>query len=425
MKKQLPPKNNYWFILGREPLLAAAELNAVLNLKNELITATKAPPRRGCGGIIKNEELKIFKINKQIDALNLINQLGGTVKIGEEIEDELSEKKLEEKIINELKTVEGKINFGISLYGNTNYNLKDVQNFGIQIKKNLKQQGCSVRYVQNRSLILSSATVKNNGLTKRGREFLIDNPSGGVYSLAKTLAIQPFEQFSKRDYGRPGRDDKSGMLPPKLAMMMINLAQTSKNSVILDPFCGSGTILTEAMLLGYRNLIGSDISAKAIEDTEKNIEWTANNYKLSDITASKARSLCGGVSSKLYECDVAKLTSKIKTNSIDAIVAEPYMGKPLKGNETKEQLESQADELRELYLNAFQEFKKVLKKNGVVVFIIPRFKFKNEWIEIDFLTDIKKMGFRPQYLLPEHKTLTYFRPGQKLGRGIWKFVKYT
>ena len=92
---------------------------------------------------------------------------------------------------------------------------------------------------------------------------------GQQFSLAQTEAVQPFEQFSARDFGRPGRDDLSGMLPPKLAIIMINLAQTPLNSILLDPFCGSGTILSEAVLLGYTNLIGTDISEKAIADSKK------------------------------------------------------------------------------------------------------------------------------------------------------------
>src|SRR5205823_3602162 len=92
-------------------------------------------------------------------------------------------------------------------------------------------------------------------------------------------AVQPFEQFSARDFGRPGRDDLSGMLPPKLAIIMINLAANDTISVLLDPFCGSGTILSEALLLGYKNLIGSDISEKAVADTKTNLDWIANKFR--------------------------------------------------------------------------------------------------------------------------------------------------
>lgn len=60
----------------------------------------------------------------------------------------------------------------------------------------------------------------------------------------------------------------------------ISCRKAKIGDVILDPFCGSGTILTEAMLINYKNLIGADISPKAINDTKKNIEWIIRNYEL-------------------------------------------------------------------------------------------------------------------------------------------------
>ena len=94
------------------------------------------------------------------------------------------------------------------------------------------------------------------------------------------MAVQPFEEFGARDYARPSRDDLSGMLPPKLAKIMINLAQAKENSLILDTFCGSGTILQEALIMGYLNLIGFDSSPKAIKDSQANLEWLADKYDL-------------------------------------------------------------------------------------------------------------------------------------------------
>lgn len=384
-------------MLGRESSLAAAELGAVLNLTNNEQLST-------------NNQLAILKTKKKIDPATLIKQLGGTIKIGLELGDNLTKKVLEEKIINELKTINEKITFGLSYYGKDKYNLKDIQNFGLGLKRTLKQANCSVRYVQNRELILSSAVVKNNKLITSGREFLITNNNHNEFSLAKTLAIQPFIQFSQRDYGRPGRDDHSGLLPPKLAMMMINLAQTDKNDIIWDPFCGSGTILSEAGLLGYHNLIGSDISTKAMADTKKNLAWISQNYNLANKNFT------------LYQQDITKSNNKLKPNSVNAIITEPYLGKPLKGRETKQQLIKQIQELKELYLAAFAKFKISLKKNGVVIFIIPRFRYGHEWITINCVEEIKKLGFKPKPLLPGRDFLTYHRPNQHLAREIWRFM---
>ncbi|MFA5061606.1 MAG: DNA methyltransferase [Patescibacteria group bacterium] len=385
----------YWFVLGRESLIAAAELHAVLNLSEYKF----APPI-------------LQAVLNKFDAKKLITEFGGTIKIAEEIGGGLSEEQMADLIARELETVEGKINFGLSFYsqGEKSEQMSWVKKFGLNIKKKLKAEGYSVRYVENREPVLSSVTVDKNGLTERGREFLITTGTSGArqFTVAKTLAVQPFEEFSFRDFGRPGRDDLSGMLPPKLAMMMINLAQCPKDGVLLDPFCGSGTILTEAMLLEYENLIGADNSEKAISDTQKNIEWIKDKF---EVGASKV---------EIFQNDIKNLSKKVK-GGVSAIVTEPFLGNPLKGYETQSQLVVQMAELKELYLASFKEFYKILKPGGVVVFIIPCFRYKNEWLKINCENEIKKIGFATEKLFENHTSLLYARPDQKIGREIWRF----
>jgi tRNA G10 N-methylase Trm11 len=432
-------KLSYWFLLGREPLLSLAELKSVLALTNSKAGFDFNPP--------------FLVARADVDALELIRRLGGTIKIGVELGQDLSEQKLIETMVGELETVEGKINFGISVYNNqdaktpstTPSRLRSraslgagklqVESWGKEIKKHLKAQDKSVRYVYNREATLSSVTVSKNGLDKRGREFLVtrisringkDYTDSNRFALAKTLAVQPFEDFSARDFGRPGRDDASGMLPPKLAMMMINIANDARaygntplQRTILDPFCGSGTILTEALLLGYTNLIGSDISEKAIKDTTQNLEWTRRN--LSILQSSN-------LALNIFTSDVRGLTEKIPKVSIDTIVTEPYLGPPLKGRETESEINKTISELGKLYCDAFGEFKKILKPHATVVFIIPRFKLRNVWHTISdkILPQIQKLGFTAEPLLPKELSrdpfLLYHRPGQFVGREIWKFV---
>ena len=45
---------------------------------------------------------------------------------------------------------------------------------------------------------------------------------------------------------------------PQIAERLIN-RYSSENEIVLDPFCGSGTVLVESKLLG-RNAIGNDIN---------------------------------------------------------------------------------------------------------------------------------------------------------------------
>ena len=366
----------YLFTLGHQPHLSTAELQAVFsrsNLKFEVIKTTNT--------------LLLIDLSEKIDAEELINTLGGTVKIAEEI----SEKNITDYLLS--KQAEGKIHF--SLNGSENKQL------ALEIKKELKVQGCSVRYIEPKN----TATILHNNLVKRKTDLTIFEDK-----IFVTVAIQPFEEFSERDYGRPGTDDRSGMLPPKLARMMINLGIKNKKDILLDPFCGSGTILTEALSIGLTNLLGSDIAAKAVSDTQKNIEWVKQEFHLSHINY------------QIYSNNVLNLGNKIKNDSIDTIVTEPYLGKPLKGREAREDLVNQARELADLYLGAFHSYYKILKKGGTVVMVFPKFQFQNEWIRVEILEKIKKTGFE-HILFGDQNCLTYHRPNQHLAREIWRFKK--
>jgi len=393
----LPPKDNYWFVLGRESLLAAAELGAVLNLRSYDLRDS------------------ILKTSVPFEPRILIKQLGGTVKIAAETACGVSPENLVTTMAETLKGYQGKVVFGISFYNPNSDNkaaAASVKRWGMELKKTLKAGGYPARLVFKDEAVLSSVTVEINDLISKGSEFIVQEENG-LYNLAATRAVQPFKEFSSRDYGRPGRDDLSGMLPPKLAMMIINLSMCPREGVLLDPFCGSGTILSEAMLLGYANVIGSDLSPSAIKDTKNNIRWTADNFPVSHPVSDI----------QIFQSAVERLSSRLKNSSVDSIVTEPYLGKPLRGRETKEDLLRQVHELKRLYINSFKQFYDLLKPQGKIVFIIPRFKYKNEWITIDCLDNIKNIGFKPVPLLPDKISLLYARPDQLIGREIWRFEK--
>lgn len=372
----------YAFQLGHQPQISLAEIKTVF-LSNKINYQTKN---------IDHNYL-IIETKNNLDSEKLINQLGGTIKICREVPKEKPSLVL--SIVEHLTTVqpEGKIQFSFP-----------DKKTGLEIKKELKNIDRSVRYVEPKN---SATIIHNNLIEKKGDINVLDK------NIFVTEAVQQFEAMSQRDYDRPGIDDKSGMLPPKLAKIMINLALSEKMDykiALLDPFCGSGTVLTEAAVMGYKNLYGSDISEKAVEDTEKNLEWIINNYKLETIDY------------KLDQVDATELAKFLDDEIIDIIATEPYLGKPLHGNESKSYLNNQSEELKNLYIQTFEQFHQILKPNGIVVIAIPQFKTKTDWIKIDCIEEIKNIGFE---LIPfeDKDYLLYHRPDQHLGRGIWRFKK--
>ncbi len=397
----------YVFILGREPLLSLAEITSVLNRKF-ISYKLKAWQKPFC----------VIETPTALIANDLMQDLGGTIKIAEIFStiEAAGDKNnltvsLQKSILNFLQkkgATDKKVFFGLSFY-QQEQNKFNSKNWGLEIKNKLKDLNINSRLVTSLESILSAVTVKKNKLlSERGAEIIL-LPVGNQFFLAVTLAVQPFEEFSQRDFGRPGRDAFSGMLPPKLAKIMLNLAEAKPEETILDPFCGSGTILTEALILGYPNLIGSDISAKAINDTQQNIDWLKSSVTTTITKVS------------LLNVNVQELDKKLN-KKVDCIVTEPFLGKPLTGHESPQEIEKQCLELTNLYEQAFRVFSQILKKGGRVIFIFPRFQTHQKTFSTNINKKIEEMGFKSLPLL-DQEFLNYERPGQKVAREIWRFKK--
>lgn len=383
--------NQYFFILGRNPTLSLAELTSVLDCLNIQYSIQSF-----------SQEAVILQTDVILEKLNLMRILGGIVKFGKIIDevgldDESSEFEnifsAGNLLAHFLPKKEGKLHLGISVYnagGDNIYisKLSDrLKDLNIFIKKNLKEKGLRIGFVKVKQRFLSSVSVAKNRLLTKGVEIVLLVTEEGI-KIGKTLAVQEFEKFSFRDVGRPKRDKRSGIMPPKLARIMINLAQIDRDQVLLDPFCGSGTILQEAVVLGYKNIIGTDISQKAISDTKENLNWLKTPRRCPADSAGLLRG--GGSNIKLWKTDVRSISKKIPSESIDAIITEPYLGPPLYKKPNIEFIKKALFELSELYMDAFFQFVKILKPGGKIVIIFPVF---GEFELLNILDKIKKMGF--------------------------------
>jgi tRNA G10 N-methylase Trm11 len=366
----------YAFILGHNPELSLEEIQAVLP-KAKLVDQAKT--------------FAVFDVNQELDAFELMNKLGGTVKVAEVINDKIDQDQLVEFLKS--KAGSSKLNFGVSYY-----NLP-TDNLGMQLKGKLKQQEISCRLVVSKEPILSSVVVTKNKVNEvllLGRKF-----------VATTLAVQDFEEYGEFDYGRPSRDMVSGSMPPKLAKIMLNLSGAKVDQVIIDPFCGSGTMIQQALILGFSDIIGSDASPKAVEDTNKNLQWLKSKIKFQSEKV------------KVIQCDARQLAKRLKNTEVDVVVTEPYLGPPLKGNEPPVRIEQIVKELSSLYVDSFKSFVKLLKTQGRVVIVFPVIIKKDKEYPLPIVEQIEKLGFKE---ISESK-LRFSRPGQKVERQIMIFDK--
>jgi len=396
-------QNIYSFILGHSPKLSQAEIEQVLSFLNIDFET-----------IASSHIFLILETKENLNIEELKNFLGGIIKIGK-LEFFIDKLDNQQNLINTFKetikkncTLENKIKFGFSVYTEDRSSQKFIFKLSLAIKKELKKEKISSRVVTSKEKELSAVIIEKEHLIESGFDMQVLKIENRYYFL-RTLAVQDFERFNALDYERPRVDARAGMMPPKLAKIMLNLADN--RGIVLDPFCGSGTILLMAGELGFKKIIGADISEKAVQDSIENLKWYEERFD-------------NKTSNYIFKSDVKNLLSEgIEKDSIDCIVSEGYLGQPLKGHEDFSFIKEQISSLKELYLDSFKVFEDLLKTGGCVIITLPIFMFNNRENHLEIVDEIKKIGFQQEDLLKNEQSLIYKREGQKVCRQIVKFKK--
>lgn len=304
-------------VLGRQPLISVAELEAQFGANVRVIARPKDSPW-----------LAEFETDEPVD----IRRLGGILKVAELVE-------MAEFLAGLPK--DGKITLGVSDFSKGTTAFK-AQKEALRLKKLLVKQGRSVRVVPNQTAVLSSAVSLHNHLFQENKIELLK--LGG--KLYKVIQASNPESYARRDQKRPARDAKVGMLPPKLAQILINLCGgLPEGARILDPFCGTGVVLQEALLMGYR-AYGTDVSERMVEYSQGNLEWL--DKSLTDFSRSSLRApvVTGPVrsssavaphdlekpvsdSSQPFQVSLGDATDYEWEGPIDAVACETYLGPPM------------------------------------------------------------------------------------------------
>ena len=362
----------YLAVLGRQPEISVAELEAVFS--------------RVCRITSK---LATF----EAEALPEIDRLGGQVKLAA---------RLEKKPLEYLMGLpEGKITLGVSDYSR-NASAKTAMLEALKLKKILVRHGRSVRVVEGRGATLPTATSLHNGLSgKNTRKIELIKLEDAWY---RVIGVQDIDAYSRRDQARPARDAKVGMLPPKLAQILINLCgPLPKEARVLDPFCGTGVVLQEALLMGYQ-AYGTDISERMVECTTKNLAWLADSHKLH-------------LSPEAYQVSTGDATSYQWRMGIDVVACEAYLGTPMSTPPTDLKLKSEKQTCQAIILGFLRNLSSQITSNTPVTIAIPAWLRQNgTYSRLEILDEIENLGYNVNN--KSREGLLYFRDGQIVARDI-------
>ena len=391
------------FILGRQPALGLAELESLYGSENVTPLVSAA---------IVNVDPKVV----------VFYRLGGSVKLAKVLTElpYTDFSKLANYIRKNLPAhlqylPEGKVKFGLSCFG-LKTNVAEINRTTLGIKKVIKAAGKSVRVVPNKELALGSAQVIHNQLTSPvGMELLLV-ASEGKTILAQTVAEQDIEAYAARDHGRPKRDSKVGMLPPKLAQIIINLAVGSDDAVpgtldteILDPFCGTGVVLQEALLMGY-NPVGSDLDPRMVKYTVDNIHWL-DHEKIATFARDPI-------------VEVADATKHTWTPSPTYIACETYLGRPFSSQPDIKVLQEVMQDVNLIHKRFLQNITRQLGLGQRLCLAVPAWRIGSSFKHLKVLDNLEELGYnRIEFVHARREDLIYHREGQVVARELVVLVR--
>lgn len=386
----------YVAIAGRQPLISLAEIQALYDKAARLV----------------GKKLVFFEINEDGEE-NIspdINRLGGSLKLGRFFNTDFS------KLAKFLATThpEGKITLGISDFSKQKKSGLAKQK-SMEIKRSLARVGRSVRVITSNEPEISSATAHHNQLGEKAgcfEIFLIDR------EIYLSLGTQNITAYTERDQARPARDAKVGMLPPKLAQILINLCgKLPEGARVLDPFCGTGVMLQEAAIMGYTPY-GTDLNERMVEYSKKNLSWLFNErnqkrFKILPDLIQKKDQILNAIS-------VGDATNFTWEGEIDAVAFEGYLGAPMSKPPVDIKFKTEKAKCREIAIGFLKNITPQIKSGTPVVMALPAWLRENgKYAGLNILDEIQEMGYNfEKFQDLSQSDLLYYREGQIVAREI-------
>ena len=427
----------YIALLGRQPEISLAELAAVFGAD--------------CVNRISQQFAEVQ--TSQFD----ITTLGGTIKCAKVITELPASRTDKASLLAASRFITQhyhakwahsphKITLGLSAY-NLAVGARDVQKTGLILKSSLKKSDTSLRLIPNDQPALSTATAHNNklGTAPHKVELLLIKTTDRRLIIAESRGVQNITAYTRRDRHRPRRDAFVGMLPPKLAQIMLNLAlgagpltgqRSCGNSVtrsasslsdksmvlrtalpdafdleettgsqaavtILDPFCGTGTVLQEALLAGY-DVVGTDLSQKMVDYTTENLSWLQSTF-----TAP-------GNVIDIHQAD-ATTHRWLNGAHLAAVVCETYLGQPFSAPPAPQKLAEVAGNCNHIITGFLTNIRPQLAPNTPLCIAVPAwYDASGRATHLPLIKNLQQLGY---YQL-DHTPLIYRRPDQIVAREL-------
>lgn len=325
------------FLLGTHTSVSLAELRLLFNRKESFVSKT----------IAFFDNLNIDEVKQNFKKLGGIIKVFEVVKVFEEYRDEENIVKYLAENIAQFPKRE----YVLSLYG-VNCDKRNLH-------KLLKKTNTGIKYDGNIRESQHSPAATFYVLKRGGLEYSLIKTEKGV-TLLRTIEVSDPSFWSMVDGDRPNRDMEVGMLPAKLARIMVNLSGVGYGDCLWDPFVGQGTIAMVASLIGIKTY-GSDKSSDNIRMADQNMKWLLSK-KLELPTD--------------YYLETQAIEHANATKTVSGVSTEPYLGKPhFKPYKDIFMAKKEWKGISHLYEALLKVAAKTLQQGQRLVFIQPTFAF--------------------------------------------------
>lgn len=341
----------YLFIVGRNIELSVAEIKSYFEkeeINYEIISQVK-------NGILVETEKKFEK--------GVVENFGGVVSIGEVLVEGNFEKisrKLENEILYSVKG--NKLNYVVFDFGGEIY--EDVCLF-LKRKFRAEKLKATEKKLTGRIELQGGKKVEKVSSNLIDEQYFVFGKFFG-----RIVENYDFVSAEKRDMEKPVRRSELS-ISPRLAKILVNLSQVKKGGTLVDPFCGVGTVLQEALLQGVK-VIGIDKDKKAVGSARTNLNWFGfkrENYKL-----------------------INDDSSSVKLPNSDGVATEPAFGELQRKIPTSETAREMNRKFENLMIKVLSNLKKSVK--GKIAFTAPLIETNRGKISPDFNKIARETGLK-------------------------------
>ncbi|MDB4978773.1 MAG: hypothetical protein JWM56_959 [Candidatus Peribacteria bacterium] len=382
---------------------------------------------------ILGKQAVLFDAAEPLDP-KALTLLGGTISIAEQLPySGNGHAGIKEVVYQQLKAVKGKAVFSLRTIGLPPNIIRELYRTSKDV---LKKHDISSRYIGNEREPAVSVLLHDSGVLdpKHGAEIVVIKAKD-LFWVGRTIAAQDVNAYAKRDMKKPVRDTTVGLLPPKLAQILLNFGEwlveqqkeaagikktkTKKPLIVLDPFCGTGVLPMESLLRGW-TVLASDNSQKAVNGSTLNIEWLRKEEKIlkKDVSstvwkqdATKPFDFVGGKPFKLKELP-------------QVVVTETSLGPNLKERPMIKDIQQMKADNEKLQMAFLENIARSLPGVPIVATWPVWYAMKKQIYVEKVLNNLEKIGYEAvlppgvEPHDPERKTLLYRRPDQFVGREI-------